>query len=89
MCIMYGDISEFFCFQFVRKQIEDVQLSSSVLCGSIDGLIVACRQDPINITLKLLQYLKPGHPFAVFSPYKEVIIKLNIFSKVMRVPLMD
>lgn len=61
-----------FLFQFVRKQIEDVELSSSVLQGSIDGLVVACRQDPSNVTLRLLHHLKPGHPFVVFSPYKEV-----------------
>lgn len=61
--------------QFVRTLVEDVEVSSSVLSGQIDGLVVVCRQHPVNITRELLQFLKPGHPFVVFSPYKEVCVE--------------
>ncbi|XP_042868194.1 tRNA (adenine(58)-N(1))-methyltransferase non-catalytic subunit TRM6-like [Penaeus japonicus] len=64
--------------KFVRTQVEDVEVSSSVLCGQIDGLVIACRQHPVNITKELLQFLKPGHPFVVFSPYKEPLMDLFI-----------
>ncbi|XP_045584093.1 tRNA (adenine(58)-N(1))-methyltransferase non-catalytic subunit TRM6 isoform X1 [Procambarus clarkii] len=62
--------------KFVRRQVEDVQMSSTVLRGSIEGLVVACRQYPNNILRDLLHFLKPGHPFVVFSPYKEPLMEL-------------
>ncbi|XP_066959520.1 tRNA (adenine(58)-N(1))-methyltransferase non-catalytic subunit TRM6 [Macrobrachium rosenbergii] len=61
---------------FVRKQIEDVQVSLSVLQEGIEGLVVACRQHPVNVTTQLLKFLKPGNPFAIFSPYKEPLMEL-------------
>ncbi|XP_063611441.1 tRNA (adenine(58)-N(1))-methyltransferase non-catalytic subunit TRM6-like [Penaeus indicus] len=64
--------------KFVRTLVEDVEVSSSVLSGQIDGLVVVCRQHPVNITRELLQFLKPGHPFVVFSPYKEPLMDLFI-----------
>ncbi|KAG7173394.1 tRNA (adenine(58)-N(1))-methyltransferase non-catalytic subunit TRM6-like [Homarus americanus] len=62
--------------KFVRSQVQDVQVSSAVLRECIEGLVVACRQYPNNITRDLLQYLKPGHPFVIFSPYKEPLMEL-------------
>nr|XP_053637344.1 tRNA (adenine(58)-N(1))-methyltransferase non-catalytic subunit TRM6-like [Cherax quadricarinatus]XP_053637345.1 tRNA (adenine(58)-N(1))-methyltransferase non-catalytic subunit TRM6-like [Cherax quadricarinatus] len=62
--------------KFVRKQEEDVRMSSTVLQGNVEGLVVACRQYPNNILRDLLHYLKPGHPFVVFSPYKEPLMEL-------------
>ncbi|XP_068223791.1 tRNA (adenine(58)-N(1))-methyltransferase non-catalytic subunit TRM6 [Palaemon carinicauda] len=61
---------------FVRKQIEDVRVSLAALQEGIEGLVVACRQHPVNVTTQLLKFLKPGHPFAIFSPYKEPLMEL-------------
>ncbi|KAK7066922.1 tRNA (adenine(58)-N(1))-methyltransferase non-catalytic subunit TRM6 [Halocaridina rubra] len=61
---------------FVRKQADDVLVSSSILRDGVEGLIVACRLHPVNITVRLLQFLKPGHSFVVFSPYKEPLMEL-------------
>lgn len=52
--------------------MEDVKLSSSVLASGIDGLVIACRQYPNTITKELLKFLRPGFPFVIFSPFKEV-----------------
>lgn len=64
--------------KFIRSQAEDIQVSSSVLRENIEGLVVACRQYPNNVTRELLHYLKPGHPFVVFSPYKEPLLELFV-----------
>lgn len=68
---------------FARKQADHIKVSSSVLRGGIEGLVVACRQHPVNITLQLLRYLKPGHPFVVFSPYKEPLMELYFEVKLL------
>lgn len=60
--------------QFVRTQAEDLSMSSAVLAQGVVGLVVACRQYPNNVTRAMLPFLKPGNPFVVFSPYKEVNI---------------
>jgi len=41
----------------------------------MDGLIIASKQHPVNLLLKLMTYLAPSRPFAVFSPYKEPLLE--------------
>merc|ERR1712136_189574 len=41
----------------------------------MDGLIIASRQHPANLLLKLMTYLAPSRPFAVYSPYKEPLLE--------------
>lgn len=62
--------------KFVRTQVEDVRVSSSVLTQGITGLVVACRQYPNNVVRELMPFLRPGHTFVVFSPYKEPLMEL-------------
>lgn len=65
--------------QFVRTQAQDVSVSQSVLAQGVVGLVVACRQYPNNVTRELLPFLKPGNPFVVFSPYKEVHVIVHFY----------
>jgi len=60
--------------KWARNLHEDRALSAKVLLGGIQGLVIAGRSDPKNISIALLEYLKPGHPFVIFSPYKEPLI---------------
>ncbi|KAK8387345.1 hypothetical protein O3P69_018132 [Scylla paramamosain] len=62
--------------KFVRTQVEDVSMSSSVLEQGIMGLVVACRQYPNDVVKELMPFLHPGHSFVVFSPYKEPLMEL-------------
>ncbi|XP_045104360.1 tRNA (adenine(58)-N(1))-methyltransferase non-catalytic subunit TRM6-like [Portunus trituberculatus] len=62
--------------KFVRTQVEDVSMSSSVLAQGIMGLVVACRQYPNDVVKELMPFLHPGHSFVVFSPYKEPLMEL-------------
>ncbi|KAF6204843.1 hypothetical protein GE061_019006 [Apolygus lucorum] len=44
-------------------------------CGA-DGLIIACRQFPLNIIEKFLPYLKPSRQFVVYSLSREPLVQL-------------
>lgn len=73
ICTLFGG-------QFVRTQVEDISMSSSVLAQGIMGLVVACRQYPNDVVKEMMPFLHPGHSFVVFSPYKEVryISSMNV-----------
>lgn len=60
--------------KWARSQHEDRALSAKVLLEGVQGLVIAGRSDPKNISLALLEYLKPGHPFVIFSPHKEPLV---------------
>lgn len=60
--------------KWARNLNEDRAMSAKVLLDGIQGLVIAGRSDPKNISLALLEYLKPGHPFVIFSPHKEPLI---------------
>lgn len=62
--------------KFVRTQVEDISMSSSVLAQGIMGLVVACRQYPNDVVKEMMPFLHPGHSFVVFSPYKEPLMEL-------------
>ena len=40
----------------------------------MDGLIIASKQHPTSLLLKLMTFLAPSRPFVVFSPYKEPLV---------------
>ena len=40
----------------------------------MDGLVIASKQHPTNLLLKLMTFLAPSRPFVVFSPYKEPLV---------------
>lgn len=60
--------------KWARNVYKDRALSAKVLLGGIEGLVVAGRSDPKNVFLALFEYLKPGYPFILFSPYKESLM---------------
>jgi len=55
---------------------EDAALSLSLLSErSLDGLLICCRQHPLNLVQYLSDFLAPSRPFAVFCPYKEPLLE--------------
>merc|ERR1711915_697997 len=60
--------------KWARNIYQDRALSAKVLLSGIEGLVIAGRSDPKNVFLALVEYLKPGYPFVIFSPYKELLV---------------
>ncbi|CAL4066429.1 unnamed protein product [Meganyctiphanes norvegica] len=60
--------------RWARNVYKDRALSAKVLLGGIEGLVIAGRSDPKSVFLGLFEYLKPGFPFVIFSPYKESLV---------------
>ena len=56
----------------MRKKFEDQALSIKTLENGVNSFIIATKQHPATITKVLFKYLLPGHPFVIFTPYREV-----------------
>merc|ERR1711976_300939 len=63
-------------FKYVRKKFEDQALSIKTLENGVNSFIIATKQHPATITKVLFKYLLPGHPFVIFTPYREMLIDL-------------
>uniref|UniRef100_A0A1B6KPM0 tRNA (adenine(58)-N(1))-methyltransferase non-catalytic subunit TRM6 n=1 Tax=Graphocephala atropunctata TaxID=36148 RepID=A0A1B6KPM0_9HEMI len=49
-----------------------------VLKKKVDGLIVACKEFPVNIVNKLFKYMLPSRPFVIYSLYQEPLLVLYL-----------
>ena len=59
--------------QYARTLPEDTELALRLLSSqNMDGLLLCCRQHPLNLLKYLLSFLAVSRPFAVYCPYKEV-----------------
>ena len=63
------------CHLFIlnRRQIfreQSQQAFERLQKRNMDGLIIASKQHPSALLLKLMSFLAPSRPFVVFSPYK-------------------
>jgi len=59
--------------QIFREQSQ--QAFEQLQKRNMDGLIIASKQHPSALLLKLMSFLAPSRPFVVFSPYKEPLVE--------------
>ncbi|XP_014259112.1 tRNA (adenine(58)-N(1))-methyltransferase non-catalytic subunit TRM6 [Cimex lectularius] len=45
---------------------------------NLDGLIIVCKEYPLNILLKLLRFVKPSRQIVVYSIYREALVELYV-----------
>ena len=60
-------------FILFRRQVfreQSQQAFEQLQKRNMDGLIIASKQHPSALLLKLMSFLAPSRPFVVFSPYK-------------------
>ncbi|KAL4706859.1 hypothetical protein ACJJTC_010093 [Scirpophaga incertulas] len=48
------------------KWFFDNVASSLILKDKMDSLVIACREDPKNIFMELVEFVKPGRPFVIY-----------------------
>ncbi|KAF0289330.1 tRNA (adenine(58)-N(1))-methyltransferase non-catalytic subunit trm6 [Amphibalanus amphitrite] len=61
---------------YTRTRCEDSELALNMLSSKeMDGLLLCCRQHPVNLLRYLLRFLAVSRPFAVFCPYKEPLLE--------------
>ncbi|XP_074658928.1 tRNA (adenine(58)-N(1))-methyltransferase non-catalytic subunit TRM6-like [Tubulanus polymorphus] len=59
-----------------KKRIDQINEGMDDLrSNSVDSLICATKFDPTPIVMKLIKFLKPSRPFAVYSQYKEPLME--------------
>lgn len=63
-----------------RWEIE-AELALEVISQKVDGLVIACKEFPLNILTELLQYLSPSRPFVIYSLYQEALVNLYLVLK--------
>ncbi|XP_043201481.1 tRNA (adenine(58)-N(1))-methyltransferase non-catalytic subunit TRM6-like [Amphibalanus amphitrite] len=62
--------------KYARTRCEDSELALNMLSSKeMDGLLLCCRQHPVNLLRYLLRFLAVSRPFAVFCPYKEPLLE--------------
>ncbi|XP_032530018.2 tRNA (adenine(58)-N(1))-methyltransferase non-catalytic subunit TRM6 [Danaus plexippus] len=65
--------------------------ASEVLSNKVDSLVVASKEDPQNIFLELLPFVKPGRPFVIYysvaEPLQSLYITLKCLSNVAALKL--
>uniref|UniRef100_A0A1B6HIR9 tRNA (adenine(58)-N(1))-methyltransferase non-catalytic subunit TRM6 n=1 Tax=Homalodisca liturata TaxID=320908 RepID=A0A1B6HIR9_9HEMI len=49
-----------------------------VLKKKVDGLVLACKEFPVNILNKLLTFVLPSRPFVIYSLYQEPLLALYL-----------
>ncbi|XP_063386801.1 tRNA (adenine(58)-N(1))-methyltransferase non-catalytic subunit TRM6 [Cydia fagiglandana] len=65
--------------------------SAELLKGKVDSLVIACKEDPQNLFDELVQFVKPGRPFAIYytvaEPLQKMYMNLKIRSNVAALKL--
>ncbi|KAF0289923.1 tRNA (adenine(58)-N(1))-methyltransferase non-catalytic subunit TRM6 [Amphibalanus amphitrite] len=62
--------------KYARTRCEDSELALNMLSSKdMDGLLLCCRQHPVNLLRYLLRFLAVSRPFTVFCPYKEPLLE--------------
>lgn len=49
---------------------QNENLTEESLIGSLDGLLIACKNHPTKVVLSLIKFLSPSRPFVVYCPFK-------------------
>lgn len=65
--------------------------ASEILSNKVDSLVIACKEDPHNIFMELVNFVKPGRPFVIFysvaEPLQNLYMTLKSVSKVAALKL--
>ncbi|GBP12114.1 tRNA (adenine(58)-N(1))-methyltransferase non-catalytic subunit TRM6 [Eumeta japonica] len=65
--------------------------AAEVLKNKMDSLVIACKEDPLNIFRELLPFIKPGRPFVVYysiaEPLQHMYLALKSQSNVAALKL--
>lgn len=65
--------------------------ASEVLSKKVDSLVVVCKEDPQNIFLELMTFVKPGRPFVIYysvaEPLQNLYMTLKSLSNVAALKL--
>ncbi|KAI5637334.1 gcd10p family domain-containing protein [Phthorimaea operculella] len=65
--------------------------ASEILTEKVDSLVIACKEDPLNIFMELLQFVKPGRPFVVYNtvaePLQHLYMELRTLPQVIALKL--
>lgn len=52
--------------------------AAELLKNKVDSLVIACKEDPENIFNELVNFVKPGRPFAIYFPVAEPLQNLYL-----------
>lgn len=52
--------------------------AAQLLKNKADSLVIACKEDPQNIFNELMNFVKPGRPFAIYFPVAEPLQNLYL-----------
>ncbi|XP_028164460.1 tRNA (adenine(58)-N(1))-methyltransferase non-catalytic subunit TRM6 [Ostrinia furnacalis] len=55
--------------------------AASLLHQKVDALVIACKEDPKNIFTELVEFVKPGRPFAIYYAVAEPLQQLYLLLK--------
>ncbi|XP_023228861.1 tRNA (adenine(58)-N(1))-methyltransferase non-catalytic subunit TRM6-like [Centruroides sculpturatus] len=58
-----------------KRQEEQKKAKAILKENKMDGLLIACKHHPKNMLLKLLEFLSPSSPFAVFCNYQTPLVE--------------
>ncbi|KAJ2946741.1 hypothetical protein O0L34_g12801 [Tuta absoluta] len=65
--------------------------ASEILTEKVDSLVIACKEDPLNIFMELMQFVKPGRPFVVYNtvaePLQHLYLELKMLPQVIALKL--
>ncbi|XP_047992156.1 tRNA (adenine(58)-N(1))-methyltransferase non-catalytic subunit TRM6 [Leguminivora glycinivorella] len=65
--------------------------AAELLKGKVDSLVIACKEDPQNLFDELVNFVKPGRPFAIYytvaEPLQKMYMNLKIRSNVAALKL--
>ncbi|XP_034841233.1 tRNA (adenine(58)-N(1))-methyltransferase non-catalytic subunit TRM6 isoform X2 [Maniola hyperantus] len=57
--------------------------ASEILTNKVDSLVIVCKEDPQNIFLELVSFVKPGRPFVIYYSVAEPLQSLYMTLKSM------
>ncbi|XP_026484882.2 tRNA (adenine(58)-N(1))-methyltransferase non-catalytic subunit TRM6 [Vanessa tameamea] len=55
--------------------------ASEILTQKVDSLVIACKEDPQNIFMELMNFVKPGRPFVIYYSVAEPLQNLYMTLK--------
>ncbi|XP_046967529.1 tRNA (adenine(58)-N(1))-methyltransferase non-catalytic subunit TRM6 isoform X2 [Vanessa cardui] len=55
--------------------------ASEILTQKVDSLVIACKEDPQNIFMELMNFVKPGRPFVIYYSVAEPLQNLYMSLK--------
>lgn len=67
-----------------RWELDAEDAMNTLKLKNNDGVIIVCKEYPLNILLKLLTFISPSRPFVVFNLYREPLSQLYVELKLRR-----